>query len=289
MMWGHRAERRLAASGYGLLLAAGVVVFGFPLYWMVRGAVIDQATWLQVPLVWLPRPDQVSLSAFTQIFTSTQFRMGRVLMNTFTIATMTMVCNVVFDCMAGFALAKMRVPGKTLIFAGLLITLMVPFEGLMVPLYIVVTKLGLANTLPGIVLPGAASAFCIILMRQFFMSVPDELIEAGVVDGADWGQIFFRIALPLAAPSVATIAVITFLGGWESYIWPLLITDPQSKFDVLQKVLAQATMVSQSGSTDTEWPWLMAAALISTAPPLLLFITCQRFFIAGLTGGALKG
>ncbi|MBN2309205.1 MAG: carbohydrate ABC transporter permease [Candidatus Hydrogenedentes bacterium] len=284
-----RAHRLAAGGGYGLLLGLGILVFGFPLYWMMRGALIDQATWTQVPLVWVPGADQVSLTAFTDIFASTQFRMGQVLLNTFTIAFMTMLCNVVFDCMAGFALAKMRVPGKTLVLAGLLLTLMVPFEGLMVPLYLVVTKMGLANTLPGIVLPGAASAFCIILMRQFFLSVPDELLEAAIVDGADWGQIFFRIALPLAAPAVATVAVITFLAGWESYIWPLLITDPHSKFDVLQKVLAQATMVSQSGSTDTEWPWLMAAALISTAPPLILFVTCQRFFIAGLTGGALKG
>ncbi|HOZ46151.1 MAG TPA: hypothetical protein PLO37_07195 [Candidatus Hydrogenedentes bacterium] len=88
---------------------------------------------------------------------------------------------------------------------------------------------------------------------------------------------------------MSTIAVITFLGGWESYIWPLLITDPHSHFDVLQKVIAQATMISQAGSTDTEWPWLMAASLISTVPVLTLFIFCQRFFIAGLTGGAVKG
>ncbi|HIJ65450.1 MAG TPA: carbohydrate ABC transporter permease [Candidatus Hydrogenedentes bacterium] len=288
-MTGRGGKRRAGGAGYAALLGLGATVFGFPLYWMVRGAVIDQATWTRVPLVWFPGRDLITLDAFKEIFTSTQFRMGRVLLNTFALATMTMVCNVAFDCMAGFALAKMRVPGKKYVVVGLLITLMVPFEALMVPLYLVVTKLGLANTFPGIVLPGAASAFCIILMRQFFLSVPNDLIEAGVIDGADWGQIFARIAMPLAAPAVATVAVITFLAGWESYIWPLLITDPHSEFDVLQKVLAQATMVTQSGTMDTEFPWLMAAALISTVPVLLLFILCQRFFIAGLTGGALKG
>lgn len=284
-----KARRFAGTAAYAFLLGAGVVLFGFPLYWMLRGALIDQATWTQVPIVWLPNRGQISLAAFRDIFASTQFRMGRVLFNTFALAVMTMICNVVFDCMAGFALAKMRVPGKRYIFFGLLITLMVPFEGLMVPLYLVITKIGLANTFPGIVLPGAASAFCIVLMRQFFTRLPDELIEAAIVDGADWGHIFFRIALPLAAPSVATVAVITFLGGWEAYIWPLLITDPQSNFDVLQKVLAQATMISQAGSTDTEWPWLMAAAFLSTLPVLVLFAFCQRFFIAGLTRGAVKG
>ena len=140
----------LGKAAYGLLLALGVVCFGFPLYWMVRGALIDQATWTQVPLVWAPPLGKVTLDAFMDIFESTQFRMGRVLFNTFLLASVTMGCNVLFDCMAGFALAKMRVPGKGYVLIGLLVTLMVPFEGLMVPLYLVITKLGLANTFPGI-------------------------------------------------------------------------------------------------------------------------------------------
>ena len=270
---------------YTIVLAAGLLIFGFPLYWMVRGALITQGMWSQVPLVWFPR--EVTLQAFAEVFT--HFRMGRVLTNTVIVATLTMVCNVLFDSLAGFAFAKMRVPGKNFIFLTLLITLMVPFEVLMVPMYLIVTKIGLANTLSGIILPFAASAFCIYLMRQFFMRIPDALIEAAVVDGAGWGRIFFTIALPLAAPAVATIEVITFLTGWEAFIWPLLITDPQSQFDVLQKVIAQATFVSMGGAEDVLWPWLMAVGLISTLPVLVLFIFGQRFFIAGLTGGALKG
>jgi len=285
--------RRIGTTGwigriaYAAMLALGLIVFGFPLYWMIRGAVITQAAWTQVPLVWVPR--EVTFQAFVDIFQSDQFRMSRVLFNTATVAFFTMACHVLFDSMAGFAFAKMRIPGKNVIFITLLVTLMVPFEGLMVPLYLIVTRMGLANTFPGIILPGAASAFCIFLMRQFFRRVPDEVIEAAIVDGAGWGRIFFTVAMPLAAPAVATIAVITFLGGWESFIWPLLITDPHSKFDVLQKVIAQATFTSMGGSADVEWPWLMAAALLSTLPVLLLFIFCQRFFIAGLTGGAVKG
>jgi len=270
---------------YGALLIGGIFVFGFPLYWMARGALITQAMWTKVPLVWFPH--DVTFDAFSEIFR--QFRMSRVLLNTAMVATLIMICNVLFDCMAGFAFAKMRVPCKEFIFITLLATLMVPFEGLMVPLYLLVTRIGLANTLTGIILPGAASAFCIFLMRQFFTSVPGELIEAAIVDGSGWWKIFFQIAMPLAAPAVATVAVITFLGGWESFLWPLLITDPHGQFDVLQKVIAQATFVTMGGSADVEWPWLMAAALISTLPVLLLFACFQRFFIAGLTGGALKG
>jgi multiple sugar transport system permease protein len=274
---------------YAAALTGGLVVLGFPLYWMVRGALISQADWTRVPIVWCPSPREVTLGAFKGIFVSTQFRMGRVLANTFLLAVVTMICRVLFDCMAGFALAKMRVPGKKLVFFGLILTLMVPFEGLMVSLYLVVSKLGLYNSWPGVLLPGAASAFGIILMRQFFVQVPDELIEAAVVDGAGWGKIFFGIAMPLAAPAVATIAVLSYLAGRDQFIWPLLITDPGSRFDVLQKVLANATMISAAGSTDTEWPWLMAGSLVATVPVLILFIACQRFFVAGLTRGGVKG
>jgi multiple sugar transport system permease protein len=275
-------------AGYAAVLAIGIVVTAFPLFWMVRGALIPQAMWTQVPLVWFPAPSEITFEAFEGIFTSTQFRMGQVLFNTMLLAVGTMLCRVLFDCMAGFALAKMRVPGKRVVVLALILTLMVPFEGLMVSLYLIISKLGLYNTWPGILLPCAASAFGIILMERFFSRVPDELIEAAVVDGAGWGTIFFGLAMPLAAPSVATVAVLSFLAGWDQFIWPLLITDPGSQFDVLQKVLANATMVSVGGGTETEWPWLMAGALVATVPVLLLFVFCQRFFVAGLSAGGVK-
>jgi ABC-type glycerol-3-phosphate transport system permease component len=278
-----------ALAAYGIVLVTGVVVFGFPLYWMVRGSLIDQAMWMRVPLVWLPPLRSLSLKAFASVFTSPQFRMSRVLLNTAAVAVLIMGLNVVFDCMAGFALSKMRMPGKKLVLAALLITIMVPFEGMMVPLYLTVTRIGLADTMLGIILPGAASAFSIILMWRFFNSVPDEMIEAAAVDGASWGQILLRVAMPAAAPAIATIAVFSFLAGWESFVWPMLITDPQSRFDVLQKVIANATYVSMGGTTETEWAYLMAAALISTLPVLALFLLFQRFFIAGLTAGSVKG
>jgi len=278
-----------AAVAYAVALAAGVVVFGFPLYWMIRGSLISQAMWMRVPLVWLPPLKSLSLKAFASVFVSPQFRMSRVLVNTIFVAVFIMVLNVLFDCMAGFALSKMRMAGKKLVLAALLITMMVPFEGMMVPLYLTVTRIGLADTMLGIILPGAASAFSIILMWRFFNGVPDEIVEAAAVDGASWGQILFSVAIPTAAPAVATIAVFSFLAGWEAFVWPMLITDPQSKFDVLQKVLANATYESMGGTTQTEWAYLMATALISTLPVLALFLLFQRFFIAGLTAGSVKG
>ena len=287
--WRRRLYRLPALLPYGLILAAGVVVFGFPLFWMVRGSLINQAMWMKQPLVWLPPVSELRLDAFGGVFQSEQFRMGRVLLNTAMLGLFTMVFNVLYNCMAGFALSKMRLPGKSVVLVALLATLMIPFEGMMVSLYLVVAKLGLADTMLGILLPGAANAFGIILMWKFFNRIPDDLIEAAVLDGADWGTILFRIAIPVAAPAVATIAIISFLGGWEAFLWPMLITDPHSRFDVLQKVLASATFTSMGGSAEVEWAYLMATALISTVPVLALFFLGQRFFIAGLTSGAIKG
>lgn len=274
---------------YGLALAAGAVVFGFPLLWMLRGSLISQGFWMKQPLEWFPPASELSLKAFGSIFTSAQFEMGRVLVNTAVLAAFTALFNVLFNCMAGFALAKMRLRGKRLLLAALFITLMVPFEALMVPLYLVITRIGLADSMPGILLPMSVSAFGIILMWKFFQRVPNDLVEAAVVDGADWGTILFRIALPVAAPAAATVGVLGFLAGWEAFLWPMLITDPHSRFDVLQKVVANATYASVGSSSEVEWSYLMAAAMISTVPVLVMFFLGQRFFVAGLTGGAVKG
>lgn len=273
---------------YAIAIVIGLVVFGFPLYWMLRGAIISQGLWLKNPIVWMPRPSQLTFDAFAKLFGPESSTL-RVMGNTAMLAVVSAVCNVTFDCMAGFALAKMRVPGKRLILGCLLFSLMIPFETMMISLYLVVAKMGLADTMSGIALPLAANAFGIILMYRFFGQVSDELIEAARIDGADWGTILFRIAMPLATPSIATLAVLNFLAGWEAFVWPLLITDPSSRFDVLQKVIANATYSTVGGSTETLWPVLMATALCSTLPVLVIFFFGQRYFVKGLSAGAVKG
>jgi len=288
--WRHSPAALIQKGLYLAVVAAGVVIFGFPLFWMVRGALISQALWLKVPLVWVPSLNDLSLDAFRQIFASTEFRMATVLLNTLLIALLTSALNVMYNCMAGFALAKMRFPGKNIILPALFITLMVPMESMMISLYLIITNAGLANTLAGIIFPMSAGAFGIILMWRFFATVPDEIIEAAIIDGADWGAILFKIAMPLATPAIATIAVLSFLGGWESFLWPMIITDPQSRFDVLQKVIANATLASGGGGTMmTQWPYLMAAALVSSVPVIILFLVGQKYFVSGLSTGSVKG
>lgn len=288
-------QRRLAwtrviwNTGYVMLLLAGLIAYGFPLYWMVRGAIIPQKLWEQTDIVWIPSSEQVTLDAFRTAFTQGNPPIWQVTLNSAIVAFCSMGLNVIFDCMAGFALSKMRLPGRRFIILVLLITLMVPFQSMVVSLYIIVTRLGAGNTLTGILLPLSASAFSIILMWRFFNRVPDDVIEAARVDGAGWGTILFRVAMPLAAPAISTVAIVHFLAGWDAFFWPLLITDPNSRFDVLQKVIASATQSTLGGQVDVDYPFLMATSLIATLPIVVLFFFGQRFFIKGLTGGAVKG
>ena len=278
------------AMGIGLLLLVGMVLFGFPLYWMIRGAVISQALWLKEPIVWIPAWADVHLTEFANAFLHPEYRLGRGILNSAIIALATMFFNVLFSSMAGFALAKMRVPGRRFWIMVLLITIMIPFESMMVSLYLIVARMGMADTLAGILLPMSASAFGVIIMWRFFQGVPDDLIEAALIDGADWGTILFKIAMPLATPAIATVAVFNFLAGWESFVWPMLITDPHSRFDVLQKIIAGATFESTAGTSgNTQWPFLMAMALIAVMPVLVMFIFGHKYFVKGLTSGAIKG
>jgi ABC-type glycerol-3-phosphate transport system permease component len=271
-----------------LLVAVCLIFFGFPIYWMLRGALIDQGTWMHRPAIFFPAPRLLTLRPILQVFTNPRFHVMRTLINTAIVATLSGGLNVVYASMAGFALAKMALPCRRCIIALLLLMIMVPIEGMMVCLFLVITKMHLFNTLAGIILPLSVSAFNVILMWKFFSLLPDELVEAAIMDGADWGAVLFRIALPAAAPGATTIFILSFVSGWEAFIWPLLITDPGSSFNVFQEVLAAQTRGTLAGGIDVDWPQLMAFALVGTIPMFIIFLLGQRFFVAGLTQGAVK-
>ena len=273
---------------YILLLTIGLIVFAFPVYWMLRSSLIDLATFAQRPLVWLPIP--LTFQSYKRVWEA--FNLLRVIGNTAAIAVTMTAGNVLIDSMAGYGFAKTEFPGKNVIFALFLATLMLGFEVLMIPEFLIIKRMGLYDTFPAIVLPGMASSFSIFLMRQFFSTIPHEIEESAFIDGAGRLRIFFHIALPMSKPALATIGVLHFLGGWESYLWPLIVTSPSGRMQVMQTVIARATQMAGpagSGAGEVLWPDLMAASLISAIPIFFLFLFAQRYFVAGLMGGALKG
>jgi len=209
--------------------------------------------------------------------------MGRFFVNTFLVASLTVVLNVVLASLAAYPLAKLRFYGRDTLFYIILGTLIVPEQLTMIPLYILMTQtLSLGNTLIGLVLPFSVSAFGIFLVRQSYLAIPDELIEAARLDGASDLGIWWRIMIPLARPGLAALAIFTFVGAWDRFLWPLLmLNDPQ-----LYTLPLGLTYLNSQFSANARN--IAAGTIMATIPMLVFFLAAQRYFIQGLSG-AVKG
>jgi multiple sugar transport system permease protein len=178
-------------------------------------------------------------------------------------------------------LAKSDFAGKKLLFRLVLGTLMVPGMVTLVPLFVLVANMGLVNTYFGLILPFLAAPFGVFLMRQFFLGIPDELIDAARVDGASEARIFLQVVMPLAKPALATLGIITFLGSWNNFLWPLVVATTEDKY-----TLPVALALYSTGQNQTDYGLLLAGAVVVVVPVLIVFLLLQRYFVQGvaLTG-----
>jgi multiple sugar transport system permease protein len=199
------------------------------------------------------------------------------------VATITTVLKLILDSLAGYAYARMEFPGRNQIFGLLLATLFLPGVMFLVPNFVTVTRLGLLNHFNGVIVPALASVFGVYFMRQFFESLPKELEEAAEIDGANRLQIFFQIALPLAKPALATLAVIEFLASWNDFLWPLLVLKDRA-VQTLQPGLR-----TLQGAYTSEYGLMMAGAVIVALPVLIIYIFLQRFIVQSVATTGLKG
>jgi ABC-type glycerol-3-phosphate transport system permease component len=195
------------------------------------------------------------------------------------------VVTVFFGALAGFGFAKYSFPGRTLLFYFVICTLMIPFQILVVPLFIEIRLFGWENTYAGLVIPGLMHAFGVFMMRQYAADLPDELLEAGRIDGASEFYLFLRVVLPLLTPALTSLAIIIFIWSWGAFLWPLVVVQDR-ELNVLSVGL---TNYSQPYQQIPMWGAAMAASTIATIPIACLFAFFQRYFIKGLTAAALKG
>lgn len=271
-----RRRERLAI----LAILVPVAIIGlFPMYWMVTTALTPSSAAIRVP------PSLVPLDASTENLAEL-FRQAPILLwafNSLVIAVAIMACHVVFDSMAGYAFAKKRFPGKNLMFLLIVSSLMVPVEVTLVPRFILVTRLGLDDNLLGVILPSIADVFGIFLMRQFIRTLPTELEEAARVDGANEWHVFWRIIMPLSRPAVATVAIFSFVGAWNAFLWPLIVL---SKRELLTLPVGVA-LLQQEFSTNIGLQ--MAGAAVGAIPTIVLFLFFQRQFLEGVRVGGVKG
>jgi multiple sugar transport system permease protein len=213
----------------------------------------------------------------------TQAPFARWFVNTMIVTVVTVVGNLLFCSLAGYAFARIKFFGREIVFVMILATLMIPFQVVMIPTFIIVKDLGMINTLYALIVPNLAGAFGIFLLRQFFRTLPVELEEAARIDGASRLSVLFKIVLPLSGPALATLAVITFLWTWNDFLWPLItIYTPNN-------MTLQLGLATFEGTHQTSFNLLMAANVMSMLPVLLLFFLAQRYFIRGIATSGLKG
>ena len=263
-----------------VLLFLGLLAMIGPFLWMLLGSFKEQSEFLRTPPTWLP--ENPTLDNFTKLIDRLDF--PRYFINSTLVALVVTAGNLVFAPMLGYALAKLRFRGKGLLMALVLSTLMVPAAATMVPLFVLMSKLELVNTYPGLFLPFLAGAFGVFLTRQFFQGLPDELLEAARIDGAGEFRIFFTIAMPLAAPVLATLGILTFLGSWNSFLYPLVMAQEPKMY-----TLPVALATFSTGQYQADHGMLMAGSLVLVLPVLIIFILFQRWITEGIATTGLKG
>ncbi|GAB2672127.1 carbohydrate ABC transporter permease [Paenibacillus thermoaerophilus] len=260
------------------VLLASAVVFLFPFVWMLFGSFKDSLEVVKMP----PRllPSEWKLSNYTQI--QTYFPIYKFLFNSLAVSVVSTVLQLLVCAMSAFVFAKIPFKGRDGLFFLFLVTMMIPMQVTLTPLFIVFQKLNLLNTYAGLILPGIFSAYGTFLLRQHMMTVPDSLLEAAYMDGASYYRVFWNVMLPLSKPALATLAIFAFMSSWNNFLWPLIVV---SDTNLLTLPVGLSKL---QGRWSTEWNILMAGNVISFIPIFVVYLFAQKYFIRGMTLSGIK-
>jgi len=232
-------------------------------------------------------PTDFTLENFIGVWGKVDFL--RYFLNSFVVAGFTVILNLLFASMAAYPLARMDFKGKKIAFFATLATIMIPFQAIMLPIYLIILKLNLIDTAGtingylGLILPFAVSAFGVFLMRQAFLAIPRELEEAAVIDGCNSLEIFFKILLPMVKPTLAILAIFTFIGSWSEFLWPSIVLSQEKMFTL------PVGINNLQGIFSSNWRYIAAGSIISIIPIITFFLSLQRYFVSGQNEGAVKG
>ena len=261
-----------------LVLIVSSIMMVIPFYWSVGTSLkLEQFVFANPPQWW---PDPLTLQNYVAVFTKIHFY--RYFLNSVFVAVITTLAHVFFDTLAAYAFAKLIFPGRDKLFFFLLLGLMVPFQVNLIPLYRIMASLGWINTYLALIVPNLTSIFGIFMMRQFLLTIPNDLMDAGRIDGCDEFGVFWRVVIPLAVPGIATLIILTFMGVWNDFLWPRIVTSSEALY-TLPVGLAQLQMKNTSNVAQ-----IMAGTVLTALPMIVVFLFMQRQFIAGMTAGALK-
>jgi len=262
---------------YALLSIGGFIMI-FPYLWMVSTSVKARGTWYNISLI----PEKFSLEHYDRLLSTSL--LPRWYLNTVIVSVVATASVVFFSSLAGYVFAKYRFRGRELMFVMILATIMIPSEMMIIPWYVGVAKIGWIDRYAGILMPGMLTAFGVFVMRQFIANIPDELLDAGRIDGVSEFGLFWRICFPLARPAVAVVAIFTFLGNWNDFLWPLIVIN-SDKMQTLQVGLSRLSQLE----TGADWGGTMSGAALTSIPMLIVFLFFQKQIVSGMTLSGLKG
>ena len=248
-----------------------------PLFYMFSTSLKTSAQVYDLRLI----PAKPTLDNYVSALADGKFM--RWMLNSAIVAITVTISNVFFDSLVGYTLAKFRFRGRYFIFLAILSTLMIPTEMLVIPWYLMSSKLGWLDSYWGIMFPGMMTAFGTFLMKQFFESVPDDFLEAARIDGLNEFTIWWKVAMPLVTPALSALAIFTFLGNWTAFFWPLIVTTSNDLYTI------PVGISSFSDAQDTRWEMIMTGAALATIPTLVVFLALQRFIVRGVMLAGLKG
>lgn len=264
---------------YGILAAIAILML-FPLLWLLSTSLKSPIEDIfQFPPQLLP--SQPTFNNFVRVWQTNPF--GRYLFNSTLIAVLTVGLNLLFCALAAYPLARLEFQGREIIFTAIVTTIMIPFQIVMIPLYILTVQMGMKNSYLGIIFPAIASAFGIFLLRQAFQGVPKELEEAARIDGCSELGIWWNVMIPAIRPALVTLAIFVFIGSWSDFLWPLIVID-RPEFYTLPLGVAML-----AGTFSLDWRLIAAGSIISIAPILILFLFLQRYIVPTETGSGVKG
>lgn len=251
------------------------IIILMPLIFMFLSSIMPAKDILRVPYPWIP--SEFHWQNFWKAIKGNdgKFLFPRTILNSLIVASLTTIGTIFLSSIAGYGLAKFRFKGRNFILLIILSTMMIPFEAIMIPLYLIVTKMGIQDSYAGLIIPLLLNAFGIFMMRQYLITFPDELLDAARIDGATEFGIFWKIVFPNSMPAITTLAILTFRSQWDNLIWPLLIVQtPEKKTIPLFIIQFASEKYTDEGA-------LMAAAAIASIPMIILFIKLSKYFIAG--------
>lgn len=274
--WGSLARHALL---YAILVFIAILVVA-PLLWMLSTSFKPRAEWFMRELHWLPL--NFTWENYRQLFDNPAIPIFRWFFNSVLIATLSTVLVLVVSSLAAYAYARMEFPGRKLLYGLLLVTLFMPGIMFLVPNFLTVHALGIMNSYWGVILPGLAGVFGVFFLRQFFGSIPEALEEAAEIDGANKFQIFTLIVLPLSKPALATLGILTFLGSWNDFLWPLLILRDRSLMTL------PPGLSTLQGAFTTEYGLMMAGAVVVAVPVLILYVLLQRYIVESVASTGIK-